>query len=303
VKKLYVSLFFLFGLCEGCLETSLTQDSYGSKKNVQEIEEYKRQIEIGRNMAGRLLQFYGMYHDDALIRYVNEVGLYLAEFTETKEQKYMFAILDTEIVNAFACPGGYILITLGSLRNMNNESELAMVLSHEMIHVEKKHAYNALIKLDKTKLSQTEDLDPLLRIRQRNPGSYSNKVGENIAEYLSGAVGPGIALVHTARAGLTIIMEKGLDKSQELEADELGIKLAVRANYDPYALNNFLRRLQKQKSHINTEVLLSTHPSLHERTLAIDTLLRNIHAQEMRAAKGEARFLRYTKKIKQTEVL
>ena len=161
--KLAAKIFGVFFLW-ACSTTTIDEyASPGEKKRQQLLERYRAEVEIGRNMAGRLLQYYGTSGDEDLIYYVNQVGNYVASFSPDQNRRYMFGILDSDIVNAYACPGGYILITLGTLKMIQNEAELAMILGHEIAHIAKGHMFNTLQSMsakEREKAAQkTEKLD------------------------------------------------------------------------------------------------------------------------------------------------
>src|SRR6476620_10076306 len=156
-------------LCRGLLVCGLAlilmgSCSFGAKPKPEQLEnkpdaetqkkidEAKAELEIGRNMTGRLLKFYGAYPDEKLVRYVNEVGVFVSKYSDFPDRRYMFEVYNSESVNAFACPGGYILVSLGAIKNASNEAELAHVLGHEVAHVGHKHMYNALNKMSKDEL-------------------------------------------------------------------------------------------------------------------------------------------------------
>ena len=300
-----LSMVWLIGLFWSACTTSSSSDKrLLTEDERRSIDEYRSEVELGRDMAGRLLQFYGTYNDEELMRYVNDVGLFLTSFSDYKDRRYMFTVLDTKIVNAFACPGGYILITRGTLLALKNEAELAGVLGHEIIHVGKKHIFTTLMNLDPTERSKfVEEVDKGLstdiatRDRRRVSSSYTSDTGAWLARYMSGSAGAGITLLQAAKAGMLIILDKGLDQKLEYEADEMGVQLAVRAGYDPFALENFLKRLNDPSQKVDTKMLEKTHPKLLDRVAAIDKTLSKIQAQDIVAASGEQRFLKHTAKL------
>ena len=112
---------------------------------MKEIDE-PEEIEIGRDVASRLLGAAPLVADPALQRYVNHVGRWLAAQTERPDLPWQFGVLDSPHVNAFAVPGGTIFITRGLLERMRSEAELAGVLGHEIVHVLKKHHLKAIQK-------------------------------------------------------------------------------------------------------------------------------------------------------------
>jgi predicted Zn-dependent protease len=267
------------------------------------LDEYKAEIEIGRNMAGRLLAHYGTNGDEKLLGYINQVGNYVASYGDYPERRYMFAILDSDTINAYACPGGYILITQGALKNAVNEAELAAILGHEVTHVGKRHMFDTLRNMEKKELEANakagENMDkfpPAMRVRAR-PKPEETGTGAMLARYLSGSAGAGLNILQAAQAGMNVILAKGLDKGLELEADREGVKYAIRAGYEPKALSNYLERLGKKQDKKMRD-LSKTHPPLAERRAQLAQLLVSLKADEIIGATGEARFAKMHKRLK-----
>jgi predicted Zn-dependent protease len=212
-------------------------------KAVKEIDE-PEEIAIGRDVASRLLGAAPLVPNPGLQRYVNHVGRWLAAQTERPDLPWQFGVLDHGNVNAFATPGGTIFITRGLLERMRNEAELAGVLGHEIVHVLKKHHLKAIQK-----------------------GAQTALAGEGLSTALRDRAGP-------ARDKLiafgTEMYSRGLDKSDELEADRLGVVIAARAGYDAYGLPSVLQTLQAMNAQDSALALMfKTHPAPGER---LDTL-------------------------------
>ncbi|MCA1804419.1 MAG: M48 family metalloprotease [Xanthomonadaceae bacterium] len=98
------------------------------------------EIALGRSMHPQLLEQMPPYEDPALQAYVRGVGERLAQVSHRSNLIYRFTVLDSDQVNAFATPGGYIYITRGLLAYLNTEAELAAVLGHEIGHVTARHS-------------------------------------------------------------------------------------------------------------------------------------------------------------------
>lgn len=281
---------------------SETKQSNLSPDEQQKLAEYQAEVEVGRNMAGRLLQAFGVYKNPGLTEYINQVGGYIGTKSQYPERTYMFEILDSDSVNAFACPGGYILITAGAIRVAENEAELAAVLGHEVTHVGAKHMFNTLKKMNKEEMEKSSaetanaKLPEEVLIRAR-PKAEDSAFGNTLARYLAGASGAGINVVMAAAAGMGVILKKGLDKNLEFAADEGGVKTAVQAGYDPKAMLAFLGRLQKKKKELRVDVLEETHPKLEDRRLRIAKQLKDMNAQEIVGAVGKERFEKYAGEI------
>lgn len=288
------------------------EESTLSKEDEKKLAEYKAEVILGRDMGGRLLQYYGTYGNEDIISYVNQVGSYVASVGDFPERKYMFAILDTDSVNAFACPGGYILVTKGALELAETEAELAMILGHEIAHVGLQHMYNTLKKMgDREIEKEAEEAAEKGQMNKtyasevrRRPEADNSASAELISRYLSQSAGAGMTLLKAAKAGMNVLLEKGLDQKLEFEADEVGVSWAIRAGYEPFGMLRFLNRLSKNKKNkknkkgSSTEILDKTHPKVSDRKARIKKLLANMNAKEIVGAKGNDRFDKTLKPLK-----
>lgn len=204
------------------------------------LEEENR---IGKQIAGDLLGAVQLVRDDKLQNYVNLVGNWVALQSGRTDITWRFGVLDTEDINAFAAPGGYIFVTKGLYRRLNNEAELAGVLGHEIAHVSQKHHLKVLKQssligeLGKAVSSKAKDSDQAVQ----------NLIG-NGAE----------------------IMARGLDKNAEFEADRIGIVYAARAGYDPWGLPGVLQDMAALPAKDSrTSLLYKTHPHPADRLAAL----------------------------------
>lgn len=263
----------------------------------KKLDEFRAELEIGRNMAGRLITFYGEYNDESLNDYLNLIGNYVAQQGPYADRRYMIRLLNSESVNAFACPGGYILVTKGALRQATNEAELAAILGHEAAHVGNRHMMNTLLTMDQEKLKATAakagkkpDRSPGMRMRKRVDMSEQSETAKTLARYLGTSAVAGLSIVAAAKAGLSLILEKGLDHKLEFEADREGVKYAVAAGYDPRAMANFLGRLVARQKSLNTKTLEKTHPKASDRKEMVEQLLAQIDAKSIVGAEGVERF-------------
>jgi predicted Zn-dependent protease len=268
-----------------------------SEAEEKKLAEFRAELEIGRNMAGRLITYYGEYNDEALNAYLNLVGNYVAQQGPFADRRYMIRLLNSESVNAFACPGGYILVTMGALRQAENEAELAAILGHESAHVGNRHMMNTLLSMDKKKLEQeanaaADKTEPsaALRMRKRPQVTEQSETFKNIARYLGSSSVAGLSVLAAAKAGISLILEKGLDHKLEFEADQEGVKYAIAAGYDPRAMSAFLGRLVARQKQLNTKTLQKTHPKPADRRLKVDQLLISLKADAIEGAQGVERF-------------
>jgi predicted Zn-dependent protease len=211
----------------------------GKLKTLKEPSEAD-EIEIGKGVAANLLGAAPPVNDPQLQAYVNRVGQWVAMHTERPDLPWHFAVLDTDGVNAFATPGGYVFITRGMLLRMRDEAELAGVLAHEVSHVVEKHALKTMRK------------GKLAGLAGDALGNYAEKKGK--ADFTK-----------IVSAG-TEIYARGLDKEDEFAADRAGVVIATRAGYDPYGLPSVLQTLASINPKDDAVALMfKTHPDSGKR--------------------------------------
>ena len=114
----------------------------------------KKEIELGREEHGKIIARYGVYRDKDLQEYITMVGERVAKESSRPDLQYHFTILNDEIINAFALPGGYVYITRGMLTHVNSESELAAILGHEVAHIHRKTCASKTDQAEGVKYSQ-----------------------------------------------------------------------------------------------------------------------------------------------------
>ncbi|MEE8332473.1 MAG: M48 family metalloprotease [Alphaproteobacteria bacterium] len=205
------------------------------------------EINVGRREHPRVLRsFGGEYGTPGLRRYVASIGQLLAGTVERRDLKYTFTIVNSDIVNAFAMPGGYVYVSRGLLALASNEAELASVLAHELGHVNALH-------------------------HGRRKGD--NLLANILVTGLGIAVGRGAAQLGGLVAGGVL---SSYSREHEYEADQLGIRYMTRAGYDPSASVEFLRkmrdearfqakRLGRSPDKVDEFNYLATHPAPSDR--------------------------------------
>ncbi|MEO8331934.1 MAG: M48 family metalloprotease [Gallionella sp.] len=225
---------------------SIAQKSQQAGKTIAEPEE----IKMGSGIAANLLGASPLLADERVQKYVNHVGRWISLHTERPDLPWKFGVLASTDVNAFATPGGTIFITRGLLQKHNNESELAGVLAHEMVHVLRKHHLAALQK-------------------EARLGIASDLVGEALKDKNS------LILEKAIKAG-TEVYARGLDKGDEFEADRMGIVIATRAGYDPFGLPAVLQMLEASNAQDSSLALMfKTHPAPRDRLSLLDKIMGN----------------------------
>jgi predicted Zn-dependent protease len=203
------------------------------------------EIAIGKQIAGNLLGAAPLVKDAKLQTYVNQVGTWVASQSERPDLAWHFGVIQSEDVNAFAAPGGYIFVTLGLYRLLQNEADLAGVLGHEVGHVIRKHHL---------KIVQQS------RLVDAGSRALSRQVGDSNVQKL---IGSGAEIV-----------ARGLDKDAEFEADSIGVVLATRAGYDAYGLPGVLQQIGHiSKDEGSVALLFKTHPLPDDRLAKLDTAM------------------------------
>lgn len=212
---------------------------------------------IGRQIAGNLLGAAPLVKDKGLQKYVNNVGRWVANQSERPDLAWHFGVIESNDINAFAAPGGYIFITKGLYQLLADEAELAGVLGHEIGHVIRKHHLKILQQ------SKMVDLGGKL---------LSKQVGGN--DKIGNLIGSGAEIV-----------SRSLDKGAEFEADRIGVVLAARAGYDAYGLPQVLQSIGHSGNNDSVALLFKTHPHPDERLdklgLAMDNRLDDIKGQTL----------------------
>lgn len=207
---------------------------------------------LGAEVSERIRSRYGVVQDAGVHRYISLVGLALAQGSTRPALPWTFVVLDTDGVNAFAAPGGYVHITRGALALIKNEAELAGVLGHEIIHVTEKHTIRAIQK--------------------------SKAVQMGAAETLSGSSS---LMEKAVSATYDNIVERGFGRAEENESDENGVALANKTGYAPNGLVTFLTTLKdRNKESKEKRGLFASHPEMQER---LDRITKQIASQKLAA--------------------
>lgn len=217
------------------------------KRELMLISE-QEEITLGKQTDGEIRAEYGTYTDQKMDDYVQKVGQTMTSHTHRPHLTYHFAVLDTPVANAFAVPGGYIYVTRGILAMMNSEAELAVVLGHELGHVNARHSV--------AKLSQLM----LAQVGLEAAGTIS----ETFAK-LSGVASVGVQLLFLK-----------FSRDDEREADALGVQYSRSGGYNPGEMVDFftsLERLGDLSGGHSLPGFLSTHPLTKERIQNVKGML------------------------------
>src|SRR6185436_10592360 len=179
---------------------------------------WSQEQQLGKQANQEIVQQYGLYDDPQLQGYVRQIGERVLAETELRDPKapaqyqntpFTFQVLDTDVVNAFALPGGYVYVTRGLLAHLDNEAQLAVVLGHEVGHVAARHAARQA-----------------LRAQVGQVGLIAGAIlGQQVLGESAGQ------LVNLGGNALQLFMLK-YSRDAEREADQLGVKYSATKGYD-----------------------------------------------------------------------
>jgi predicted Zn-dependent protease len=257
----------MMAVAAGC---STNEATGRSQFNIMSREE---EISLGTQAKPELVQeFGGEVERQEIKSYVTEVGAKLSQVTEGANPTlpWEFTVLDSDVINAFALPGGKVFISRGLMAKMTNEAQLAGVLGHEVGHVTARH---------------TND---------RYTRAIGMQLGLGVAELLVNESAVAAAITQVAAQGTQIAL-LSYDRGQELESDSLGMRYMTRIGYNPAGQAQVMQILKDAMSGERGPEMLSTHPFPETRIEAIEKALAGeyAHTQANTAFKlGEADYQR-----------
>lgn len=230
-------------ISEGRLSPRKSSRTFKSKVDISENEEY----EIGESVAAAILSVYTEQYAPKTKRYLNLIAQTILQASPrpTLQYGYSVGILDTDEINAFATPGGHIMITRGLLLSAKSEDALAAVIAHEIAHI---HLQHSLLTIDKNQ--------------------KQNKIPNRMDSVLSEAFGEDVLtkdnFADDIRKTVNTMVLNGYTQPQEFEADLYAVELLKNAGYDTVGMIDMLKTL---KTTLNNKIefpesgFASTHPS------------------------------------------
>lgn len=244
-----------FGMARGLLSSvggrlGSTAAASGDKLiGKSEDEVVQDELELGPMIAGRILGAAPLVKDPAMQKRVNLIGRWLASRSSRPELPWTFGVIEDGEINAFAAPGGYILITRGLYQMLGSDDEVAAVLGHELSHVVQRDHYEVVRK------QELQGAGRDVALSQVNTG---------------GGVAGSLARGYIERNGAAIMLTS-LDRAAEFRADQAaGIYLA-RAGSNPLVFYAVLQKMTALgSSSPRLTQLYKTHPSLDKRLDALD---------------------------------
>lgn len=217
-----------------------------------------QEIALGTEAMPQLITEYGGRHSsNAMQEYVTEIGAAMARHTEAENPTlpWEFTLLDSDIINAFALPGGKVFISRGLMSRFTDEAQLAAVLGHEIGHVTAKHGDE--------RISSAMVLQGISDVAGAIAGQSSSGYAEVIPLIISGT-GQGYLLKFS--------------RDQESEADALGVRYMTRAGYDPTGMLDLIQILIDASGGSSQPEILSTHPNPERRHRDVQRLIEKEYA-------------------------
>ena len=210
----------------------------------------EQEVEIGKQTNQQVLQQYQLYDSPQIQQYVSNLGQELVNSSDSRDIPFTFQVVDSDEVNAFATPGGFVYVTTGLLKTAENRAQLASVMAHEIAHINERHGVKGLKQA---------------------------VAAQGIANTV------GVDSNTLAQMAYKLAADLPQSRSFEYEADSRGLEILQQAGYPPQAFANFLAKLEGGGG---TPEFIRTHPTGEHR---IEAISQTQTATEVSTSKGQDR--------------
>jgi predicted Zn-dependent protease len=220
----------------------------------------QQEVQMGQQEAQQVNAQLPMVQDAVINSYVNSLGNRIAKLTSRGDLQWQFQVVNSDVVNAFALPGGFVYVNRGVLERASNMSEVAGVLGHEIEHVVRRHSVK--------QMEQAQGAD----------------VGVGILCALTGVCQSGLAQA-AIQVGGTAVFAK-FSRTDEVQADEGGFNNVMRAGISPRGMYTFFQKLlaeEQQSGGGNAAAWFADHPGTQDRIADIQRLLNQVPASQLNA--------------------
>ena len=208
----------------------------------------EQEVEIGKQTNQQVLQQYRLYNSSQIQQYVSNLGQELLNSSDSRDIPFTFQVVDSDEVNAFATPGGFVYVTTGLLKTAENRAQLASVMAHEIAHINERHGIKGLKQA---------------------------VAAQGIANTV------GVDSNTLAQMAYRLAVDLPQSRSFEYEADSNGLEILQQAGYPPQAFANFLAKLEEGGG---TPEFIRTHPTGENR---IEAISQTETATEVATNKGQ----------------
>lgn len=254
----------------GVITTNQAQSinrSVGAVGKVFESITPEQEYYIGRTVAATILSNNKPLDDSKLTDYLNTLGQYLALCSDRPETfgGYHFLVMDSNDINAFAAPGGLILVSRGMIKCCRDENALAAVLAHEVAHVSLNHGLQAISKSRLTAAATILSSEAAKNLGGKDLADLTKTFEDSISDITAKLVNGGYA------------------RQLEFQADKNAISTLRRAGYDPDGLRAMLMEMDKTLKPGGLD-FAKTHPAPKDRIAEIAKLIGNDPVQPLASA-------------------
>jgi predicted Zn-dependent protease len=218
----------------------------------------QQEVQMGQDEAQQVNAQLPMVQDAQIQNYVNALGNRIARTTSRSDLNWQFRVVNSDVVNAFALPGGFVYVNRGVLARASNMSEVAGVLGHEIEHVVRRHS-----------------------VKQMENAQTAN-VGVGILCALTGVCQSGVAQA-AINVGGTAVFAK-FSRTDEMQADEGGFNNVIHAGISPRGMYTFFQKLLAEEQSSgggNASAWFSDHPGTQDRIVDIQRMLNQVPAQTL----------------------
>lgn len=245
LKECGVKIFSLFVVCHLLFAISGCATEYNLVTKEEETYIYStdKEVAMGQSIDKQITKEYKPVEDLLMQDRVESIGKKIAAVCDRKDIDYHFRVIDEEDVNAVSLPGGYVYIFKGLIDKVDNDDELAGVISHEVGHIVARHSIKKL------------------------QGSQAYSIFRLLAGVAGSQGAQGAGEVGAAADAAYIQLMLGFSREDELLADQLGTRYAKLAGYNPQGMITFLRKLDKEKKRKGPQPIAyyKTHPYVPDR--------------------------------------
>lgn len=209
-----------------------------------------KEAQLGRSVMMQLRNAGGVNDDPLLTEYVQSLGAQLASRASDGQESFHFFVVNSDEINSFALPGGYIGVNSGLIEATENESELAAVLAHEISHVTQRHIARAMYDNQRTSIMSMATMLAALLLGAATHSSSNAMAG-----------------VMTASQAAAAQRQINFTRANEQEADRVGMQVLSESGFDPNAMADFFEKLNQRYGAAERSVpqMLQDHPVTSER--------------------------------------
>jgi predicted Zn-dependent protease len=238
------------------------------------------EVTFGRAVAARILGMYLPCDNPALLKYINLVGNTLVLNSNRPELEFHFILLDTDELASYAAPGGYVFISTGSLKLMEDESELAGVLAHEIAHISARDIVKTL------KIKGADDSTTLAMLISGSSGSGTVRAA---LQPVNNSVATSATFSNAVQKGLLLLYSDEYPIEEVRQADRSAVIISALSGYEPAGLIRYLDRIKQLNNKAFTQSG-TAHLQLEDRISQIKGDIAKKGIDDFALAKNRTRF-------------